>query len=482
MKEAPLSDFVQRVIDAVPEGMLFCDTDYRIRFVNKYYARLLGAEPSELYGQNLIEQNPKTRAPIVIKQGDAEMWDMCSFPKSGEARRFIVNRIPVKGPEGEITGMVSHVVFSDPSELKALNDKISALSTKLKFYKNSIKSFLKQNYDIERIIGNSPAMLEVKRLIRGYADKIYPVLIMGQTGTGKELVAHALHSESSHADGPFISINCAAIPKELFESELFGYAPGAFSGAQRDGKAGQIELADNGTLFLDEIGDLPLHVQVKLHRVLEDKRITRVGSIEETKVNFRLVTATNRDLEGMVARGTFREDLFYRINTLNIKLPPLSERTEDIMPIVHNILSRIGSPNVEFTQEAERVLEAYAWPGNIRQLYNTVVHATIHTTTGTVDVSDLPSEVVDKSGVYAGVKPLPRDSSLEEYMDLREEEFLRHIIKEKQGNITASAKALGISRMTLYGKLKKYGIECGSEPEEEDHPAKHSRAGTAKKH
>lgn len=458
MKQELFSPLVQTVIDAVPEGILFCDGNLDIRLVNKYYATLLGSEPQDLYGKNLKVQNPKTRAAQVMKNGKPELWDMCSFPQSGEAKSYIVNRIPVRDADDNIIGMVSHVLFKDPSELKRLADKVRTLSHKLNFYKNSIKSILKQNYDIESIIGSSEGILHVKRLIRDYADKIYPVLISGKTGTGKELTARALHSESSHADGPFICINCAAIPKELFESEMFGYAPGAFSGAQKDGKAGQIELADNGTLFLDEIGDLPLHVQVKLLRVLESKRIMRVGSTEEQEVNFRLVTATNRDLADMVTKGTFREDLYYRINTLGINLPSLAERVEDIMPIAHSILARIGCASLSFTERAARVMEIYPWPGNIRQLYNCIVHASIHCSHNIIDVDELPCEMLEHNNIYKKSNTLPESSNLADYLSLREEEFLRHIIAKNKGNITATAKALGVSRMTLYSKLKKYSI------------------------
>lgn len=449
---------MQDMLDAIPEGILFCDRDLTIRIINKYYASLLGSSPRALYGKNLQESNPKTQAADVMRKGTPDLWDMCAFPNFGEVRRYIVNRIPVLDKNGSIIGMLSHVLFKDPSELKQLYDRVEKLSNEVNFYKNSIKSILKKNYDIASIIGNSPYILKVKRSIRDYADKNYPVLVCGKTGTGKELVARALHSESSHADGPFICINCAAIPKELFESELFGYAPGAFSGAQKDGKAGQIELADNGTLFLDEIGDLPLHVQVKLLRVLENKRIMRVGSTEEQVVQFRLVTATNRNLEDMVRKGTFREDLYYRINTLRITLPSLAKRTEDIVPIAHSILARLGHGSMRFTERAVRVLEANPWPGNIRQLYNTLVHASIHSAGNIIDVDGLPDEVVGQSERSDRTQGLPESMTLAAYMDFCEAGFLRRMLGKSRGNMTALAKSLGISRVTLYSKLKKHNI------------------------
>jgi len=278
-----------------------------------------------------------------------------------------------------------------------------------------------------------------------------------KTGTGKELVAHALHAESERSEGPFISINCAAIPKELYEAELFGYAPGAYSGAHKDGKIGQVELAHNGTLFLDEIGDMPLHAQVKLLRVIEEKQITRLGAVAAKKVDFRLITATNRDIKSMVAQGTFREDLYYRVSTLGIVLPPLSERIDDIIPISRHILSRIGCSCADFTERAMRAMQAYPWPGNVRQLFNSLVHASIHCERNLIDVADLPGEVVEEAKREERNRA-PKPRTLSNFLDGQEAEFLADVLQESRGNVSAAARTLGVSRVTLYGKLKKHGL------------------------
>lgn len=250
---------------------------------------------------------------------------MCTLPLFGDNYKFVVNRVPVRDNQGDIIGMVSHILFTDPNELKELHDKIDLLQKKKKIYNKGNKSSCTR-YNIDSIVGESRKIVEIKKQIKIYAADSHPVLIRGNTGTGKELVAQALHSGSAYASGKFVSINCAAVPAELFEAELFGYAPGAFSGAHKNGKMGLLELANGGTLFLDEIGDIPLHAQVKLLRALEEQEILRVGAVSPVRADFRLITATNRDLNAMVEEGTFREDLYYRINTLRIYMPPLCER------------------------------------------------------------------------------------------------------------------------------------------------------------
>ena len=448
----------QNVLDALPEGVLYCDTDFIVRKVNKCYASLLGGDVKTILGRPLPDLNPLTRAPLVIKHGRPEMGDLCTLPLFGDNYKFVVNRIPVRDGDGAVTGMVSHILFTDPAELRELTRKIDFLAKKLKSYNRSLKPERSAHYDIESIIGESAPMRAVKGLIRSYAAGSHPVLILGKTGTGKELTAHALHALSSRAAGPFISINCAAIPKELFEAELFGYAPGAFSDARKEGKIGQMELANGGTLFLDEIGDIPLHAQVKLLRVLEEKRITRLGDVSGREVDFRLITTTNRDLQDMISQESFREDLYYRINTLTIRLPPLRARTEDILPLARQILSKIGCATADFTDQAVRALEAYSWPGNVRQLFNSLVHATLHQSGGRIDAGDLPAEVTGNVRMPERHSPPQRHHDLAAWLSAQEAGFLTAALQENQGNVTATARQLGISRVTLYAKLKKYGI------------------------
>ena len=451
------SEMTSLILDSLPMGVLFCDMDYIIRFVNKAYADLLGRRPEELLGCDITEIIPHSRARVVLRDGRAEMGELCQLGP-GNALPVVVNRIPVRDGQGRLAGMVSQAIFNDPEELKKLSSKIDHLGHTLNQYKRRIKASLAPQYSLRSILGESAPMRRLKQQVRSYAQLDAPVLILGATGAGKELFAHALHTESPRAEGPLVSINCAAIPKDLFESELFGYARGAFSGAHQDGKIGQIELANTGTLFLDEIGDIPLHAQVKLLRVLEEKRITRLGDVSGREVDFRLITATNRDLQDMISQGNFREDLYYRINTLTIRLPPLRARPEDILPLARHILSKIGCPTANFTDEAVRVMEAYAWPGNVRQLFNTLVHATLHQSGERIDARDLPHEVTGGVQIPERHSPPQRHHDLAAWLSAQEAGFLTAALQENQGNVTLTARQLGISRVTLYAKLKKYGI------------------------
>ena len=290
-----------------------------------------------------------------------------------------------------------------------------------------------------------------------YAQEMHPVLIQGKTGTGKELVAHALHRLGERRDEPFISINCAAIPENLLEAELFGYASGAFSGALRQGKPGLIELANGGTLFLDEVGDMPLFAQVKLLRVLEEKSLTRVGAVKKVHVDFRLITATNRNLEQMVAEGTFREDLWYRINALTILLPPLAERGDDIEAITRHILAKINFHGT-ISQAALEALRRYEWPGNVRQLSNSLAFAALHCDGDGIELKDLPMQVAHGRPGPDSRPAAASLPSLSEFLQREEKQFLQNAIQQHSGNLSGVAKALGISRVTLYNKLKSYDI------------------------
>jgi Response regulator containing CheY-like receiver, AAA-type ATPase, and DNA-binding domains len=286
------------------------------------------------------------------------------------------------------------------------------------------------------------------------------VLITGATGTGKELAANALHCESQRKDGPFVSINCAAIPKELFETELFGYAPGAFSGAHKDGMVGKIELADKGTLFLDEVGDTPLDAQAKLLRVLEEHVLFRVGSSQPRSVNFQIISATNRDLKAMIAEGTFREDLYYRINSLTLNMPGLCERREDIPLLIEHQLKRLGQDNVKVTDSAMSLLQAHCWPGNIRELRNVIIRALSLCRGNIIEMGDLPPEILNDFGEcpLPCSQDMPTQISLHSMLSNNELRLIILTLQEHNWNISQSARRLGISRATMYEKLKKYDI------------------------
>ncbi len=325
------------------------------------------------------------------------------------------------------------------------------------------------------LVGDSPEMQSIYEIIEKVADTPSTVLITGESGTGKELVAKALHENSSRRDEAFIKINCAAIPKNLMESELFGYEKGAFTGAT-NAKPGRFELADRGTLFLDEIGEIPVEMQVKLLRAIQESEFERVGGIKTLKVNVRLVTATNRDLEQEIKNGTFREDLYYRLNVVPLQLPPLRSRTSDVPPLVSHILGKFNErlkKNVKgVSQAAIDKLIAHSWPGNIRELENVLERTILFCSAELIDVADLPAEFTQDPAQPGPSEPasaqpsdsfdITPDTSLKEIVRAEtsrlERDLIAKALDETGGNVTQSAKLLKISRKSLQMKMKEFGL------------------------
>ncbi len=306
-------------------------------------------------------------------------------------------------------------------------------------------------------IGTCPEMRKIFDLIRKYAPTDYPVLILGETGTGKELTARAIHERSARSNGPFMVINCAAIPKELLEAELFGYEKGAFTGADKR-KKGKIELADRGTLFLDEIGEMPIDLQAKLLRFLEDLTFDRIGGTKSIKANVRIVAATNKNLKELVDRGLFRDDLYYRLKVLTINLPPLREREDDVIVMAKYFLEKFakeqGKEILGFTDDALELIRNYQWPGNVRELINVIRKAVVLTDRKYIDVEDLDIDVDRVSKELSG-KGL---FSLKEHMERLERELFEKAYRITGGNVSKMASMLGVSRPTVYKLMEKYGL------------------------
>jgi two-component system response regulator AtoC len=310
---------------------------------------------------------------------------------------------------------------------------------------------LEERYRFENIIAKSPRMQQVIEVIKVVAKSNATVLVTGETGTGKELVARAVHLQSHRRDKPFVAVSCAALPESLLESELFGHEKGSFTGAYSQ-KKGKFEVANRGTLFLDEIGEMSANIQVHLLRVLEEKEFNRVGGNEPIKVDVRLISATNRDMKQAVDRGEFREDLYYRLNVVNIELPPLRERTEDIPLLAQHFLKRFVLENQKeltgFSAEATDFLLKHDWPGNVRELENAIERAVILAQNPIVEVADLSQQNLVTVGSNLSEKRLKQV----------EKEHIQNVLSETGGNYTEAARILGISRMTLYNKAKAYGL------------------------
>lgn len=330
-----------------------------------------------------------------------------------------------------------------------------------------LRKELKAAYGIEGIISVNPKMREIMKLIGQVARSKATVLIQGESGTGKELVARAIHYRSDRADKPFIALNCAAIPKDLLESELFGHEKGAFTGAHKQTK-GKFELADEGTLFLDEIGEMPLELQVKILRALEGYHFTRVGGVEPISVDIRVIAATNRDLKEEIRKGRFREELYYRLNVVNIKIPPLRERQEDIPVLVNHFLHKyrkeIGDKKLRMSPQALDVLNRYPWPGNVRELENAVLRAMVLAKGDTIHVEDLPEEIRDEEHqdiqIPRNKEELKRAKKIAREKAVRavEERFIREALRRCNGNISRAAREHGMDRRQFQNLIKKHNI------------------------
>jgi len=331
-----------------------------------------------------------------------------------------------------------------------------------------LREELRSTYGFANIISVNPKMLQVLELVGQIANSKATVLLQGESGTGKELVARAIHYNSQRAKGPFIVVNCSAIPRELLESELFGYEKGAFTGATRM-KLGSFELADTGTLFLDEIGEMQKELQVKILRALEGYRFMRIGGTEDIDVDVRVITATNRDLKEGVARGDFREDLYYRLNVVCINLPPLRERREDIPLLAAHFVEKYrGEAKREvwgISDDAMRALEHYHWPGNVRELGNCMLRGMVLAKTDRIEVTDLPEEVITGGGA-AGVQT-PRDTEELKIIKKRErgrvvgeieKQFVMEALRRNKGNVSRSAGDVGMDRRQFQNLIRKYGI------------------------
>jgi DNA-binding NtrC family response regulator len=304
-----------------------------------------------------------------------------------------------------------------------------------------------------RIIGTSDEVKRVREIIAGLATSDAAVLVRGESGTGKELVARAIHAASKRADGPFIALNCAAIPETLLESELFGHEKGAFTGAVRR-KHGHLQLSDRGTLFLDEVGDLPLSLQAKLLRVLETGSVTPLGSEKEVRVDFRLISATHQPLEEAIADGTFRDDLYYRLNVFPIVLPPLRDRPGDIVELATHFLESMGRPAGDLGDDALARLRAYRWPGNIRELRNVLERATILRPGGRIGADDIMIMETATRGQTSTASPVDTLNLAE-----AERQLIRRALDAASGNKSEAARLLGITRRALYGRLERYDLD-----------------------
>lgn len=441
------------IFDHIENGALVTDAAGCILYFNRPYARFLGIEAKNVIGRHVTEILEDSRMHIVAQTGKAEVNQIFTC----RGRDMVVQRIPILD-DGKVVAVFGQIMFKQVSDVGRLASHLSLLESKLKLYEKELTSLRSTRYTFDSIQGTSAPILALKEAANKAALTDLPVLLTGESGTGKELFAQAIHQASSRHRNPSIHINCAAIPKELFEAELFGYADGAFTGAKAGGKPGKFELADGGTLFLDEIGEMPLELQPKLLRVLEDKLFERVGGNRMLKSDFRLITATNRNLELMVKHKEFRGDLFYRLNVVSLPIPPLRERRGDIIPLAKHLLGKIAEnypgSRYELTSAAEKILDDYHWPGNIRELLN-VLERTAFTIEGNcIEACDLPFYLSRPAAAVTSVSQWDLAAVVAE----AEREALRRALEITANNKARAAKLLKIHRTVLYKKMNKYQI------------------------
>ena len=452
-KSQRLVNLLQAIFDSDSECIVGVDAHEKIIMINNAYCNLLDVKREELLEKNVQEVIENTRLHVVLRTGRSEVGEIQRI----KGHDTICSRILLKD-NGQIQGAVGKVMFKDVSELRLLMKRVDFLKSELEFYKEELKRYQGTRYLLEDIIGNSQALQNLKNLVVRVARNDSTVLIRGESGTGKELFAHALHNSSQRAHNPFIKVNCAALPENLLESELFGYQEGAFTGARKGGKIGKFELANKGTIFLDEIGDMPLNMQVKLLRVLQEKEIERLGENRPIKVNVRVVAATNRNLEEMIREGQFRGDLFYRLNVVTLEVPPLRERLEDIPELVNLLMKKLswqlGCPPKTLTPSALNILLSYSWPGNVRELENLLERLLNMLDDNTVTANQiLPYFHKDKvSKTELDIRPM------KEAIESLERNMILSALDSTAGDCLAAARLLQISKSTLYEKIKKYNI------------------------
>ncbi len=445
---------VFRIFDHMPIGINFVDENGKVIRLNKAMLDYFKFT-HDVEGRHIYEIEPTSRLPIVLQTRKAEIGQRHRF---ADGREAIVHRIPVID-NGKLIGALGIILFGDVQDVYLLAERNRLLLNKLAHYEKE-KSPYQAKYGLHDILGDSPDTRACKEQVRRIARSNSNVLIIGESGVGKELFAHAIHLESPRRDAPFVRLNCAAIPETLLESELFGYVEGAFTGAKKGGQAGKFELAEGGTLFLDEIGDMPYAMQAKLLRVLQEREFERVGGKEIIRVNVRVISATNVELESLVQTGGFRRDLFYRLNVLSLKIGPLRERREDIPNLVYHFLGQIYQENgcyATISQECLAALARYSWPGNIRELRNVVEKIALEAEGRVSRLEDMPAYIRRNLGNSS--VPLDKSKGLRALLAQVEADSIRQALEQCGGCKTQAAAWLQIPKMRLYRKLKQFKLE-----------------------
>lgn len=448
-------NIVSQILKMTSDGFIITDTEGNVREINKQYADFFGKSRSEIIGKSILNIIPNSKMIDIVKHKFSEE-DAVHKYIDGEAKgnSVIVSRSYVEDEDGNVVAGVAQVKFK--VQTLAVAKKLMNEYEELEYYR---EEFQNQNR-VDNIIGSDTKFREIVKECPKVAKTDIPVLLTGETGTGKEVMAKALHTNSLRYDKPFVSINCAAIPFELLESELFGYMDGAFTGAKRGGKKGKFQLANGGTIFLDEIGDMPSSMQAKLLRVLQEKEIEPLGSEKSIPLDVRVVAATRQDLEAKMKDGSFREDLYYRLSVFNIHIPPLRERGGDSLELAEFFLDELNhkyKTYKTFSKAVKAYFLKYQWPGNVREVNNVVQSAYAISTENIIDINDIPARMLQQEKPAINLDK--NKKSLGQMVDDYEKEVILELLKKHKGNCLEAAKEAGIHKSNFYRKLQKYGIK-----------------------
>lgn len=444
-----------KILDNIHDAICVVDKNANVIIWNESAENLYKIDKKKILEQKIQDVFPSALLPKVLADG-ASYENVFNSPRDGCYN--IISAKPLIDDSGVI-GAVS--CDKDVSELIRMSELLSKTQSNLQVLENEVINLNEERFAFSQIISNDEKFKKIIEFSKSIAKSAINVLITGESGTGKEVFARAIHIESGRK-GYFVPINCSAIPSELMESELFGYKSGAFTGASREGRTGKFELAHNGTIFLDEIGDMPLNMQPKILRVIEDGIITKVGSEKSVKIDVRIIAATNKDLKKLMDEGLFRKDLYYRLNSVLIELPPLRERKSDIPLLINKFIRDFclsySTNIIEIPKEIMDILINYNWEGNVRELKNLIERIVILSKHNKFDISYLPNDIIN-------YKPVNNLSSLTECLDLnktvgeREKELILTALELSKNNKRKAADLLNIPRSTLYFKMNKYGID-----------------------
>ena len=442
--------------DSLCEGTIVVDGAARIVWINERYAQRFGlAHADEAIGREVEEIIPSSLMREVVRSGQPILLDILEVGSES----FVVTRIPLKDDSGQVIGAVGFALYDQLQPLKPFYARLGRLQQELAQTRKRLAEERRAKYTFSNFVGTSPAAMEIKRQARRAATLESPVLLLGETGTGKELIAHAIHAASPRADRPFIGVNVAAIPESLLEAEFFGTTAGAYTGADRKGRLGKFQAADGGTLFLDEVGDMPLPLQAKLLRVLQEQEVEPLGSDRVIQVDVRIIAATSVDLAARVADGRFRADLFYRLNVLPLNLPPLRERLADIEALCEHILEdiarRTGLPQRELDADAIALFRRCAWSGNIRELRNVLEQVSMLSDEARLFAADFAHILTPTLPQAPATLPT---RTLDDALAEHERGLILDALAACAGKVPEAASRLGIGRATLYKKMAAHKL------------------------